>query len=346
MAKRYDQFCPIAHALSLVGERWSLLVVRELLKGPRRYTDLAGGLPGIGTNILATRLRELEAGGVVRKRKLPPPVASTVYELTEYGAGLEEAIHAIARWGARSLGPPESDDVSIPSGGSTRFPALLYPERARGLTETYVIGVDASTFTVRLEDGSLTVELGAADDADLVAHMDMPTVFALASGDVPDRRGGRAGPRRPPARATPRRSRGSSTSSASPRESRPRPTGATPRGSGRGCASRRPYLSLNRASRRLHRRLVRSRHVHDARPRTMPPVSRARHAVRGGVRAVRRRSRPAALAAAALAGPPAVRRPARAAPVASRPRRPRLRHWVAAGEREGTWHRTIGPSPS
>jgi len=185
MAKRYDQFCPIAHALSLVGERWSLLVVRELLKGPRRYTDLAGGLPGIGTNILATRLRDLEAGGVVRKRKLPPPVASTVYELTEYGAGLEEAIHAIARWGARSLGPPERDDVVDPEWGLDAFPALLYPERARGLTETYVIGVDASTFTVRLENGSLAVELGAADDADLVAHMDMPTVFALASGDVP-----------------------------------------------------------------------------------------------------------------------------------------------------------------
>ena len=160
MAKRYDQFCPIAHALSLVGERWSLLVVRELLKGPRRYTDLAGGLPGIGTNILATRLRDLEAGGVVRKRKLPPPVASTVYELTEYGAGLEEAIHAIARWGARSLGPPDSVEVVDPEWGLDAFPALLYPERARGLTETYVIGVDASTFTVRLEDGGLAVELG------------------------------------------------------------------------------------------------------------------------------------------------------------------------------------------
>jgi DNA-binding HxlR family transcriptional regulator len=88
MGKAFDQYCPIAHALSIVGERWSLLVVRELLKGPRRYTDLAGGLPGIGTNILASRLRDLEAGGVVQRRKLPPPAASTVYELTEYGAEL------------------------------------------------------------------------------------------------------------------------------------------------------------------------------------------------------------------------------------------------------------------
>jgi len=189
MAKRYDQFCPIAHALSLVGERWSLLVVRELLKGPRRYTDLAAGLPGIGSNILATRLRELEAAGVVHKRKVPPPVASTVYELTEYGAELEEAIHAIARWGARSLGPPEADDIVNPEWGLDAFPALLYPERARGLTETYVIRVEDSAFTIRLENGSLTVELGAAaaGEADLVAHMDMPTLFAVASGDLPAR---------------------------------------------------------------------------------------------------------------------------------------------------------------
>ena len=97
MAKRFDQYCPIAHALSLVGERWSLLVVRELLKGPKRYTDLAAGLPGIGTNILAARLRTLEDGGVVHKRKLPPPAASTVYELTEYGAG---STRSCTRWRA------------------------------------------------------------------------------------------------------------------------------------------------------------------------------------------------------------------------------------------------------
>src|SRR3712207_5132897 len=85
VGKRFDQYCPIAHALSLVGERWALLIVRELLKGPRRYTDLAAGLPGIGTNILATRLRELEAAGIVGRRRLAPPAARTVYELTEYG---------------------------------------------------------------------------------------------------------------------------------------------------------------------------------------------------------------------------------------------------------------------
>jgi DNA-binding HxlR family transcriptional regulator len=185
MAKRFDQYCPIANALSIVGERWALLVVRELLKGPRRYTDLAAGLPGIGTNILATRLRELEAGGVVHRRKLPPPAASTVYELTEYGAGLEEVIHAIARWGARSLGLPRRDDDLDPEWGLNAFPALLYPERARGLTETYVIRVDDDVFTVRLADGHLRTEIGATAEAALEVATDVATFFALASGELP-----------------------------------------------------------------------------------------------------------------------------------------------------------------
>lgn len=109
MSKRYDQYCPIAHALGAVGERWTLLVVRDLMNGPKRYTDLAESLPGIGTNILAARLRELEQSGLVEKRKLPPPAASTVYELTAYGHGLRPVLHELARWGARSLGPPPLD---------------------------------------------------------------------------------------------------------------------------------------------------------------------------------------------------------------------------------------------
>ena len=124
MSKRYDQYCPVCHALGLVGERWALLVVRELLKGPKRYTDLLEGLPGVGTNILAARLRELEAGGIVRKRKLPPPAASTVYELTEYGQELEEPLYALARWGARSLGPPGKKDHLYPDWGLDAFAAL------------------------------------------------------------------------------------------------------------------------------------------------------------------------------------------------------------------------------
>jgi DNA-binding HxlR family transcriptional regulator len=180
--RKFDQYCPMAHALSLIGERWSLLIVRDLLHGPKRYTDLANGLPGIGTNILAARLRELEDHGVVRKRKLPPPAASTVYELTEYGAELREPLYALARWGARTLGPPTADDELYPEWGMNGLPALFNPEEARGLTETYVLEVGDDVFTARIVDGALDVSAGAADDRDLFVAMDMDTFFALAGG--------------------------------------------------------------------------------------------------------------------------------------------------------------------
>ena len=121
------------------------------------------------------------------KRKLPAPAASTVYELTGYGLGLEEVIHAIARWGARSLGLPKREDDLDPEWGLNAFPALLYPERARGLTETYVVRIDDDAFTVRLVDGRLRVEVGAIADPDLDVASDMATFFELASGELPPR---------------------------------------------------------------------------------------------------------------------------------------------------------------
>src|ERR1700745_1196282 len=110
MSRRYEQYCPMAHALDLVGDRWALLVIRELMHGPKRYTDLVDHLPGIGTNMLAARLRELEGNGVVTRRILPPPAASRVYELTDYGRELRPAMRELALWGARSLGPPTVGD--------------------------------------------------------------------------------------------------------------------------------------------------------------------------------------------------------------------------------------------
>jgi DNA-binding HxlR family transcriptional regulator len=112
VSKRYDQYCPIACSLGLVGERWTLLVVRELMHGPKRYTDLVDGLHGIGTNILAARLKELEAAGLVERRKLPPPAASTVYELTPTGRELRPVLHELARFGARLMGPPPLDALN------------------------------------------------------------------------------------------------------------------------------------------------------------------------------------------------------------------------------------------
>jgi DNA-binding HxlR family transcriptional regulator len=114
VAKNYEQYCPVAHALELVGERWSLLIVRELLKGPKRYTDLADALPRIGTNVLAARLKDLEACGVIAKRRLPPPTPAQVYELTPYGVALRPVVRELARWGLHSLPAPGEDDNLVP----------------------------------------------------------------------------------------------------------------------------------------------------------------------------------------------------------------------------------------
>ncbi|HKE51527.1 MAG TPA: helix-turn-helix domain-containing protein [Actinomycetes bacterium] len=140
MTSRYDLYCPVAHALKLVGDRWALMVVLELMRGPKRYTDLVDGLPGIGTNILATRLRDLETHGIVTKRKLPPPAASRVYELTDYGRALKPVIRELALWGARSLGPPhEADhDDLFPGWLSNAIDTVLAPVAPPGRFELRV----------------------------------------------------------------------------------------------------------------------------------------------------------------------------------------------------------------
>ena len=172
MAKRYDQYCPIAHALDLVGERWALLVVRELSHGPLRYTDLLQRLTGCGTNILAARLRTLEAGGVVARRTLPPPAASTVYELTTYGEDLRPVLHELAHWGARSLGPP-GQDANLQPGWLTHAlqtaVELIAPE---GVVE-FRVGEEVAT----LADGR--AHAGHAVDPDVIVTTDPVGFFHL-----------------------------------------------------------------------------------------------------------------------------------------------------------------------
>src|ERR1700756_4789854 len=109
--RTYGQFCGLARALELVGERWSLLVVRDLILGPKRFTDLREGLPRIPVSILSARLNELEESGVIRRRVLPKLDAAVVYELTEYGSELEQVLLQLGLWGARSLGDPAAGDV-------------------------------------------------------------------------------------------------------------------------------------------------------------------------------------------------------------------------------------------
>src|SRR5687768_11316326 len=112
MRKRtYGQYCGVARALDLIGERWALLIVRDLLVGPKRYSDLRQGLPRIPTNILADRLKGLEGTGVVRREILPHPENGVLYELTEYGSELEDVVLRLGRWGLQSLGSPEAEDV-------------------------------------------------------------------------------------------------------------------------------------------------------------------------------------------------------------------------------------------
>src|SRR5262245_5373489 len=184
--KKYGQYCPIAHALECVGERWSLLIVRELLRGPKRYTDLSDGLPGIGTNILAGRLRDLEAGGLIGKRKLPPPAAVTVYELTDYGRDLEEAIQALARWGARTLGPPASADEVRPGWSVDAMRAIFDPIAARDVDVTYELRIGEEQTTVRIVDGELVdVHLGAAEAPDLVLEADFTSFYELIARTTP-----------------------------------------------------------------------------------------------------------------------------------------------------------------
>ena len=170
--KRYDQYCPVAHALRLVGERWALLVVLELMRGPKRYTDLAEHLPGIGTNILASRLRDLEAGGIVARRTLPPPAASRVYELTDYGRALRPVIRELALWGARSLGPPTTDDELFPGWLRNALDTVLAPIAPPGRFE-FRVGDEVAS----LVDGE--AQPGSVEEADVVVEADPEGVYHM-----------------------------------------------------------------------------------------------------------------------------------------------------------------------
>jgi DNA-binding HxlR family transcriptional regulator len=172
MAKRYEQYCPMAHALDLVGDRWALLVVRELMHGPKRYTDLVDHLHGIGTNILAARLRDLEANGVVSRRTLPPPAASKVYELTDYGRQLRPAMRELALWGARSLGPPTAEDELFAGWLSNAMDVVMASLAPAGRFE-FRAGPEIAS----LVDGEVVD--GAVDDPDVVVSGEPEGIYAL-----------------------------------------------------------------------------------------------------------------------------------------------------------------------
>ncbi|MGI8665944.1 MAG: winged helix-turn-helix transcriptional regulator [Jatrophihabitans sp.] len=184
MAKRsYGQYCGLTRAVDIVGERWALLIVRDLMVGPRRFTDLHRGLPRIPTNILSARLKELEQSGVLRRRILPRPAGSIVYELTDYGNDLEEIVMALGRWGVRSLGDPAPGEIITADALVMAMRSTFRPEPARELRISYELRVGEAVIHIRLEHGSLRVAPGPLPGADLVIEAG-PGLRALMAGQL------------------------------------------------------------------------------------------------------------------------------------------------------------------
>jgi DNA-binding HxlR family transcriptional regulator len=181
MSRTYDHYCPVARALELVGERWTLLVARELLLGPRRFTDLMAGLPGVSANVLASRLKDLEQEGMVARRTLPPPAASAVYELTDHAAGLVSVLAAMADWGMTMLGEPRPDDEVR---GEWIVLGLAVTSSAPDVRDgtTYELHIDGEVLRVEVRDRNLQPHRGPADDPDAVLRLDATTVADLALG--------------------------------------------------------------------------------------------------------------------------------------------------------------------
>jgi DNA-binding HxlR family transcriptional regulator len=176
--KTYGQRCPLARALDLIGERWTFLVVRELLLGPRRYTDLLDGLTGVGTNILAARLATLQGAGLVAKRELPAPTAVTVYELTDAGRALAPTVRSLSEWGERH-GAPVTDDQTVRPGWILLSVARRGAKLRDGRTCELWVGNDV--FELAAADGELSVSARPAPSADAVVRLAPEVFYGLAT---------------------------------------------------------------------------------------------------------------------------------------------------------------------
>lgn len=185
MSRRsYDQFCPLACGLDVIGDRWTLLIVREVLAGPKRFTDLREGLPGIATNLLTERLRQLEEQGILRRRTLLPPTPATLYELTELGRELEEVYIAVGKFGVRFLGDyTEEREFRIDWALSLMYLAADR-QAAREVDDTYEFRVGGQVGHVRVEDGEIEFARGPAADPDVVIESDVQSFADLGFGKL------------------------------------------------------------------------------------------------------------------------------------------------------------------
>lgn len=185
MSRRtYNQYCGLARSLDVVGERWTLLIVRELMSGPKRYVDLSGGLSGIGTSLLAARLRQLEEDGVIHKRQLPKPAASLVYELTESGQELARAMLPLALWGVRHQVGPLSSDNEYRAEWSLVFIAQLVDRDMIGSAEAvYEFRIAGSSAFMRFHHGEVTVfEDNATGHVDATVTTEPDVIVDLSAG--------------------------------------------------------------------------------------------------------------------------------------------------------------------
>ena len=176
--RRYDDACGTAHALDLIGERWALLVMRELMLGPKRFTDLRADLPGISANVLTQRLEGLEAAGLLVKRKLPPPASTQVYELTPWGYEAEPIVQSLGKWAARS----PAHDPTLPISATSimlSFRTMFDPGRAGGFEARIGFRLGAESFLARIEDGRFESGRGEAERADAI-FTGTPTGLAAA----------------------------------------------------------------------------------------------------------------------------------------------------------------------
>jgi DNA-binding HxlR family transcriptional regulator len=178
-ARTIEDGCGIAHASDLLGQRWALLVVRELLLGPKRFTDLRTGIPDISPNVLGQRLRELEETGILRRRKLAPPAAVQVYELTDWGRQLEPAVLALGRWATASPSFPRGAPMS-PDSLVLALKATFQPEKADGLDATYELRLGEIPFKISVKEGELIAARGEAQSPDAVVTSDPATIAGIA----------------------------------------------------------------------------------------------------------------------------------------------------------------------
>jgi len=181
--RTYGQYCGLAYALELVGEKWALLIVRDLILGPKRFTDLRRSLPRIPSNVLSARLKALEQTGIVRRRLLPRPRTGVVYELTEYGSELEDVVLRLGLWGARSLGEPRAEEIVTSDSLMLALRATFRPEAARELRASFELRLGPIVIHARVNKGTLEVAEGPLRDADLSLETDL-AIRSLMSGEL------------------------------------------------------------------------------------------------------------------------------------------------------------------